>query len=152
MTEPHDMVSGDDVDRTVLDDLDRDECLRLLRTVPVGRIAVGNPGQAPLVMPVNFGLDGDIVVFRSDEGDKLGGMRKWPVTFQVDAFDPDLRTGWSVMIHGIATDATTEQSERVAVHPWSPGIKQWWVQILPALITGRRIRPIDTPSDRRGNQ
>ena len=136
--------------RTVLDELDRDECLRLLATVPVGHIAVGAAGQAPLVMPVNFALDGDIVVFRSDSGDKLRGMRAWPVTFQVDAFDPYHRTGWSVMIHGVAEDATRDQIDRLTVATWAPGPKIWWVQIRPSRITGRGLRLVDLPGDGRG--
>ena len=83
-------------DRTVLDEISREECLALIGTVPIGRVAVGVAGQAPLVMPVNFALDADLVVFRTDEGDKLQGLRRWPVTFQVDSFDPYHRTGWSV--------------------------------------------------------
>src|SRR6266508_4316639 len=65
-TRHHETVD-DDTARAELDELDRDECFRLLASVPVGRIAVCGPGQAPLVVPVNFALDGDVIVFRTDE-------------------------------------------------------------------------------------
>jgi nitroimidazol reductase NimA-like FMN-containing flavoprotein (pyridoxamine 5'-phosphate oxidase superfamily) len=137
-------------ERAALDPLGRDECVRLMASVPVGRVAVGRPGQAPFVAPVNFGLDGDIVVFRTDLGDKLQGLRNGHVTFQVDAFDPFHRTGWSVLVNGVAETATSDQVERVDVRPWAPGPKSWWIQLRPALITGRRLRLVDSPGDDRG--
>ena len=54
----------------VLDVLDRRECLHLLATQSVGRLAVATP-EGPLVVPVNFVLDGESIVFRSDRGSKL---------------------------------------------------------------------------------
>ena len=41
--------------------LDRRECLRLLAGEDVGRVGVVEAGS-PLVLPVNFGMDGDIRV------------------------------------------------------------------------------------------
>ncbi len=60
-----------DVDpRTGLVALDPDECLRLLRTSTLGRLAIVIE-ERPLVFPVNFTLDGHAVVLRTDEGTKL---------------------------------------------------------------------------------
>ena len=42
--------------------LERRECLRLLAGEVVGRVGVVEAGS-PLVLPVNFGLDGDIILF-----------------------------------------------------------------------------------------
>ena len=53
--------------RTGLEELDRDECLRLLRSATLGRLAVVIGGQ-PLVFPVNFTLDGDAVVSADRRG------------------------------------------------------------------------------------
>jgi nitroimidazol reductase NimA-like FMN-containing flavoprotein (pyridoxamine 5'-phosphate oxidase superfamily) len=83
-----------------LESLSRDECLRLLATVPIGRVAVIGPNGAPHVVPVNFVVHDDCILFRSDEGLKLAAMGTQLVTFQVDCFDPGRRVGWSVMIHG----------------------------------------------------
>ena len=83
-----------------LETLAREECLRLIATVPIGRVAVIGPNGAPHVVPVNFVVDDGCVLFRSDEGLKLTALLVQLVTFQVDCFDPSHRVGWSVMIHG----------------------------------------------------
>ena len=64
--------------------LTTEECLELLATVTVGRIAVAVPGEAPVVVPVNFAMEEDVIVFRSDEGSKLDALRLHPASFQVD--------------------------------------------------------------------
>ena len=83
-----------------LETLSRDECLRLIATVPIGRVAVIGPNGAPHVVPVNYVIDDTRVLFRTDEGLKLSALRVQIVTFQVDCFDPTHRVGWSVMVHG----------------------------------------------------
>ena len=50
--------------------LTRQECLDLLADQEVGRIAVVL-GRRPLIFPVNYVLDGDTIVFRTDPGTKL---------------------------------------------------------------------------------
>ena len=82
-------------DRTTLEPLTREECLELLATASVGRVAVALPGGPPLVLPVNFALDGDVVVFRSDPGSKLDALREHPASFQVDFKYTD-SGGWDV--------------------------------------------------------
>ncbi|MGH9248153.1 MAG: pyridoxamine 5'-phosphate oxidase family protein [Acidimicrobiales bacterium] len=47
-----------------------DECLRLLAGDEIGRLAVIS-GNTPIVLPVNYALDGETVVFRTDSGTKL---------------------------------------------------------------------------------
>jgi uncharacterized protein len=51
--------------RTGLEELDRDECLRLLARCSLGRVGIVVSGR-PLMFPVNFTLDGEAVVFRSN--------------------------------------------------------------------------------------
>ena len=48
--------------------LSREECLRLLATAPVGRVAVAVTGEAPLVVPVNFLFVDGRILFRTDYG------------------------------------------------------------------------------------
>ena len=50
--------------------LDRDQCLRLLAEDEIGRLAV-IAGNTPAIFPVNYALDGDTIVFRTDPGTKL---------------------------------------------------------------------------------
>ncbi len=89
--------------RTGLEELDRDECLRLIAHATLGRLAVVVAGQ-PLVFPVNFTLDGDAVVFRTEPGTKLHGARNGPVAFECDGIDLRYHTGWSVLVLAIVEE------------------------------------------------
>ena len=48
-----------------LEILDREACLGLLADDEIGRLAV-LAGGAPLILPVNYQLDGEAIVFRTD--------------------------------------------------------------------------------------
>lgn len=61
---------GEIEERTGLEVLDRHECFALLAASSLGRIAVVGDGGRPLIFPVNFALDDEAIVLRSDpEGD-----------------------------------------------------------------------------------
>jgi uncharacterized protein len=130
--------------RTGLEELDRDECLRLIARSPIGRLAVVLAGQ-PLVFPVNFTLDGDAVVLRTERGTKLHGARNGPVAFECDGVDGRYHTGWSVLVLGRAEEVTsraeTARLERLPLAPWCGVEKSVWLRVRPRSITGRRIPP-----------
>lgn len=131
--------------RTMLELLNPDECWRRLATAPIGRIAV-IVDSAPEVYPVNFAVDGDSVVFRTDHGSKLRGLDRSPsVAFQVDGIEPRSRTGWSVLLKGRATPITDPEEVRhvmgLHVDLWAPGAKSRWIRIRPGVVTGRAIHP-----------
>lgn len=134
--------------RTGVEWLDRDECLRLLAAEEVGRLAVVDRG-APVVFPVNYALDDETVVFRTDEGTKLGAAGRAPACFEVDRFDRRRRTGWSVVVAGRLEEvtaydtATLERVRALAVDPWAGGAKAHWLRLAPGRITGRRVGPAD---------
>jgi nitroimidazol reductase NimA-like FMN-containing flavoprotein (pyridoxamine 5'-phosphate oxidase superfamily) len=134
-----------DIDRrTGLEVLDHDECVALLDRSKLARIAVVVGGQ-PLVFPVNFTLDCDAVVFRTDEGTKLHAARNGPVAFECDGVDSVYHTGWSVLGTGKAEEivnaAELARLARLPLGPWGPGPKSTWVRIRPRTLTGRRIPP-----------
>jgi nitroimidazol reductase NimA-like FMN-containing flavoprotein (pyridoxamine 5'-phosphate oxidase superfamily) len=134
-----------------LDELDESECRRLLATKDVGRLAVVADGQ-PLVVPVNYVLDGDDIVFRSDPGTKLAHSSLDKVAFEVDELDPAVREGWSVLVRGVGreiTSALDERSERQRALPlrtWVTGERGHWVRIVASEITGRRLRHSEAPA------
>ena len=130
----------DVVDEPVLDELSRAECLELLAGHGVGRIAVATPGASPLIAPVNYLLDGDVVVFRSGPGSKLRALRGTPVSFQLDEIDETRHTGWSVLVKGAAYEATRWETDHLDLPTWAPGDRGHWVRVVPAVITGRRLR------------
>jgi nitroimidazol reductase NimA-like FMN-containing flavoprotein (pyridoxamine 5'-phosphate oxidase superfamily) len=127
-----------------LETIPRDECVRLLATHQVGRLAVVEDDQ-PLVFPVNYAIEDDNVVIRMDEGTMLGASRLRRVAFEVDDIDQERRTGWSVVVQGVGhevTDALDTMSERVRtlpVTPWPAGERSHWLRIVPREITGRRL-------------
>ncbi len=130
--------------RTGLEELDREECLRLLGSAPIGRLAVVVAGR-PLVFPVNFALDGESIVLRTDTGTKLHGARNAPVAFECDGIDPMYHTGWSVLvvddIDEVIEPLDVARFERLPLGPWAPAPKPTWLRLRTHTITGRRIPP-----------
>jgi len=112
----------------------------------VGRLVVVDGGR-PLIFPVNYALDGEAPVFRTASGTKLWASTHSPVAFEVDCLDKKTKSGWSVVVNGIAQEVTpfdrTDLQYRVAglpMEPWAPGEKPSFVRIEPRVITGRRLR------------
>lgn len=128
--------------------LDRAQSLQLLRTQDVGRVAFSREGRIEL-LPVNYAMDGDVVVFATAAGTKLWWVERGPVTFEADWFDPTAHTAWSVVIHGTAHVVSAlepaprlERLSLLPVHPWADGDRPHYVRIEPDEITGRRIGPL----------
>jgi uncharacterized protein len=121
------------------------ECLELLGAHDFGRIAVVIDGQ-PIALPVNYSLDGDTVVFRTDPGTKLKGAAMGRVAFEIDGTDEAAHVGWSVIVQGVGNDITdaldfrSAQLRLLAARPWVPGQQARWIEILPQSVTGRRLR------------
>jgi nitroimidazol reductase NimA-like FMN-containing flavoprotein (pyridoxamine 5'-phosphate oxidase superfamily) len=132
--------------RTGLEVLDHDECVRLLASDEVGRLALVD-GGAPVVFPVNYRLDGEAIVFRTAPGTKLAIAARGPVAFEVDAFDRTARTGWSVLATGRLEEVTHfdpptfERVRDLPVESWAGGERAHWMRLVPSRITGRRIVP-----------
>jgi nitroimidazol reductase NimA-like FMN-containing flavoprotein (pyridoxamine 5'-phosphate oxidase superfamily) len=131
-----------------LQELSEDECLFLLRSRDLGRIAFNVRGN-PEILPVNYALEGKIVVFRTAPGKKLEFVPGAEVAFEVDNWDLQAGLGWSVVVKGRAEEVTVdggrtaEHIRRARVHPVAPGDRRHWIAIRGAAITGRRfhVRP-----------
>jgi nitroimidazol reductase NimA-like FMN-containing flavoprotein (pyridoxamine 5'-phosphate oxidase superfamily) len=127
-----------------LDPMPRDECLRMLADNQVGRLAVSVQGQ-PIIFPVNYVLDGDVVIFRSDPGTKLDAAGLARVAFEIDHVNIELKSGWSVVVQGIgryisgAVDEASKRRQALPLEAWAPGEKEHWVEILEPQISGRRL-------------
>lgn len=120
------------------------ECRDLLASQEVGRVAVCMH-DGPVVLPVNFVLDGDSVVFRTAPYGILG-RHAWHgrVAFEVDHADPATRSGWSVLARG--TGELMEGEEEIALirafhnpQPWAPGSRLLYVRLTWDELTGRRV-------------
>lgn len=132
---------------SALIELSREECVQLLRTRLVGRFAVALPGMAPVVVPVNYVVDDEVVVFRSGTGTKLAALQGMPVSFEIDEIDQFRRTGWSVLVQGRAYEATRWEIGHLDLPTWAPGDRGHWVRIVPETVTGRRITRMDGFTD-----
>jgi nitroimidazol reductase NimA-like FMN-containing flavoprotein (pyridoxamine 5'-phosphate oxidase superfamily) len=134
----------------VLEELDEDECLRLIAPGGIGRLVFA--GRFDLtVLPVNYKVHNGAILFRTaaqgttDEDLRTGiDHAEYRVAFEIDDFDVEAREGWSVLVQGPAhhLDSEAERAEAVAVGvtPWAGGDRDHFVRISPARITGRRIR------------
>jgi len=131
-----------EIDRNGLEVLTRDDCLRLLASVSLGRIGITS-GALPTVLPVNFRLVGDQIVFRTGAGSKLdAATQNAVVAFEVDDIDPVWHTGWSVVVTGVAREVSDEELARIEVSSiphWTPNGADRIVAISTEMITGRRI-------------
>lgn len=83
----------------IVTEMDRAQCLDLLREQRHGRLACVSDGQ-PYVVPVTYAADGDNLYGFSLEGRKIEWMRQNPkVCMQVDAFG-EAREWRSVIAYG----------------------------------------------------
>lgn len=129
----------------MLEVLSDEECLTLLAAQEVGRLGVVVEGR-PLIFPVNYVLVDRYVVIHSDLGAKLTGTSFRSVAFEIDGLDPGTRSGWSVLVQGMAhdltdaVDPTSEQLKAVQVSPWAPGPKPRLLRIEATEVSGRRFR------------
>jgi nitroimidazol reductase NimA-like FMN-containing flavoprotein (pyridoxamine 5'-phosphate oxidase superfamily) len=132
--------------------LDRGECDAALAKQRVGR--VGLPVlDHPLVLPVVYALmDGD-VVFRTAPGEKLiaAALRR-SVAFEIDEYDVEARTGWSVNVIGSIEEITDrhelERARALDLPCWAGELRDRYVRIRVGAVTGRAIEPIGEPVDR----
>jgi nitroimidazol reductase NimA-like FMN-containing flavoprotein (pyridoxamine 5'-phosphate oxidase superfamily) len=129
-----------------LQPIDRAECLRLLAGQRFGRLAVNVRGRAPAIRPVNYIFDSasQSIVFRTASGSKLHGMLvSEKAAFEIDGLDLRNRTGWSVVVTGVAEEvvnpAELRRLERLPLDPWAPGEKPHWVRLRVWTVSGRRV-------------
>jgi nitroimidazol reductase NimA-like FMN-containing flavoprotein (pyridoxamine 5'-phosphate oxidase superfamily) len=125
-------------------ELERQECLRLLAKVPVGRI-VHTRLALPAVLPVNFCVDADgAVVLRTSAVSELArAVDGAVVAFEADEIDAVAQSGWSVVVTGSATVVTDpeEHARLIRTGPcsWAPSPQEVFVRIEPELVTGREL-------------
>ncbi len=135
-------------DRHGLEVLSLAQCLALLRSRPIGRLAYLEAGQ-PNVVPVNHLVDGSNVVVRSLSGGKLdAAVVGEPVAFELDDYDPARGTGWSVIVRGRALliDDTDDIARyEVELDSWAidDPSEGTWIRIVADEISGRRLRRRD---------
>ncbi|MFE9774803.1 pyridoxamine 5'-phosphate oxidase family protein [Streptomyces sp. NPDC005931] len=129
--------------------LDREECLRLLAKVPLGRV-VYTRKALPAVLPVNFSLDTDssVVLCTSAASDLVRAIDGFVVAFEADDFQAERQAGWSVVVTGrasVVTDpAEHERLQRTGPRSWMPMKDGVFVRIEAGMVTGRELAGLRT--------
>lgn len=126
-----------------LREIPRDEALALLRTVPVGRIGV-SIDALPVILPVNFIVVENLIVFRTVPGTKLdAAMIRSVAAFEADDHAADGSWGWSVLVRGYAHDMKdgSDLAAAGALRAWAfpRGEANHVVGIEATMVTGRRF-------------
>lgn len=124
-----------------LREVSEDECLELLRTKSVGRVAF-NDAEGPVVLPVNYVVDNGTMLFRTAPQNSVARhILSGPAAFEVDETDDYTESGWSVLVRGRASfahfDELPDSDDRPV--PWAEGSRSLYVRITPQTVTGRRV-------------
>ena len=132
-----------DLDRNGIEILDEHECRHLLASQAMGRLGL-TVEALPVILPVNYAMLDDDVVFRSTAGAKLGAaLDQAVVCFEIDGHDDLAHEGWSVLVTGhaelIEDPDELAATERLPLQPWSGITTGFPVRVRTELISGRRI-------------
>jgi uncharacterized protein len=124
--------------------LTREECLRLMASVAVGRI-VYSRRALPAVEPVHFFMDsGDIVIGADPDGELADATHQAVVAFETDDAACLCGLGWRVTAIGHAGKVTDPgEVMRLAAAPARPARiqpgRERLIRITPSILDGRRL-------------
>jgi hypothetical protein len=128
-----------------LEELTPHESMRLLRTVPVGRI-VFTARALPAIRPVCHLVEGDDIVIRADDGAPIVSALKSAsgsvVAYEADVIGPAGQLDWSVTVIGVArrvTDPDESARYRRALRPWTRDAKDQIISIHADVVRGFRL-------------
>jgi nitroimidazol reductase NimA-like FMN-containing flavoprotein (pyridoxamine 5'-phosphate oxidase superfamily) len=132
-------------DHSGLQILDDAESLRLLGSVPIGRL-VFTMGGLPAVRLVNFVLDGEALIFSTADGDKYRAAERGDVVaFEVDEADFDRHLGWTVTAVGHLSVVELDEAEALRhdllLRPWAPNRDTYLIRLAIESLEGRRLVP-----------
>jgi Pyridoxamine 5'-phosphate oxidase len=127
--------------------LTKDECLRLLASVPFGRI-VFTSGALPAVRPAShLMLNGELII-RAGLGAAITPTADGAgvvVAYEADQVDPDRLSGWSVTVIGRARQVADEalaDRYRGSLWRWSSGEPDRVITIAAEVVAGFRMNPV----------
>lgn len=130
-------------DHAGLEILPFEACLRLLDSVPVGRVGFFADGEV-VILPVNHLVDGQDLIFCTGAGSKLSSIgSKNLVGFEADSYDARTHSGWSVVVSGLTEEVDSDEQIRrlndLGLQSWGRAADDpHWIRIRPTSITGRR--------------
>ncbi len=121
-------------------ELDREQALSLLAQAPFGRV-VYTRDALPAIRPVNHLFDDGLVIVRTRLASQFSTavQRRTGVVVAYEADDIDRRTGWSVVVTGIArpvTDPARIARYQRLLQPWIGSPMDGVVEIEPTIVSG----------------
>ncbi len=133
-------------DHHALEVLSEEECVGLLRSRSVGRIAL-SAGSLPVVLPVKYVVDGSRILMRTGPDTRLAAATSDAVVaFEVDEFDDELETGWSVTVQGLAREvsgtARLAADHEAVLATWLGPLTSRHFSIPTEIIFGQRLHPL----------
>ncbi len=145
VSDPSVTIARMELDRNGLEVMSREDCLPGLATVPVARIGL-SMNALPVVLPINFVIDGDELVIRTAEGSKLdAALAQAVVAIEADHFDQMGHVGWSVLVRGVSRVLTlpseVERAKRLSLEPWANDAADRFIAVSSDVVSGRRIHP-----------
>ncbi|WP_405974853.1 pyridoxamine 5'-phosphate oxidase family protein [Streptomyces sp. NBC_00988] len=119
------------------------EALRLVGTVPLGRVAFTDRAL-PAIRPVNRLMDAGEIIVRTHGGSALLGRAPASevVAYEADEIGPITRTSWSVVVTGTATrvaDAGELARYQRPLVAWFDAAMGQVVRIQPEIVSGVRL-------------
>lgn len=141
----HDTTDHDH-DPLSLHELTEADCLELLTTTTVGRVAFVDREGVQL-LPLNFAvIDGEIY-FRTSPDSVLDQLAEGhdDVAFEIDHHGDVAPVGWNVTVKGATSRVEDPQiRDRVLSHerlrPWAGGVRGDVIHLTRRSVAGRRVR------------
>ncbi len=123
--------------------LDEGECRHLLESAHLGRLGFTSH-SLPVILPVNFVVDRDRVVFSTESAGILAAAIAGDVAcLEVDDHDAFSHTGWSVLVtghlHELSANEVTDLTRRQPLPSWRPMAEPHVVGLNLDMISGRRL-------------
>lgn len=125
-------------------ELDAEQCWSLLGSTGIGRFAFVHEGRVS-VYPVRYLVYAGAVYFRtSADGSVANSLPQDGVALELDATEPTVQAGWSVLVSGGAetvqdSDELTALFGQMVDEPWAGGVRDNFVRIRADRLTGRRV-------------
>jgi len=128
-------------------ELDDEQSWKLLEATRHGRLVVSVAGE-PDIFPVNYLAADRTIYLRTAPGNKLAQLTiNSKVLLEADGVLSD--EAWSVVLRGTARVLTNSTElatvEELGLKSWVPTLKEFYVEIVPASVSGRHFQLGDQP-------
>jgi uncharacterized protein len=117
------------------------DCWHLIESVELSRVAWNGP-RGVTVVPVNHVVADGALWFRTAPSSALARecAGQW-VAAEVDSLDPMTRSGWSVVVRGVAelVDEDDVPEHLAEFRVWPAGARPVLIRLDPVEVTGRKL-------------